>query len=400
MNTNNILKIKMLGEFSISYMDNTLNDSTSRLKKVWSLLEYLITFREKEISQNELIEVLWEDENLSSPKNNLKTLVHRARNVLDKLGYTQGKNIIKFSRGSYHWNNDLDFEIDAEAFIKLIEKAKNELNEDKKLDFYFKAINIYKGTFLPKSSYEPWAVPITTYYQNMYVKIVNETIDILTERKDYHSISEICEKAVIINPYDENLHYHLINSLAKNDKNKEALEHYEYVVDLFYKQFGLNLSEKLTGLYKTILDTTKNVELDLNIIKDNLREKKYSKGAFFCELGLFKEISQIESRAIERTGVSINLVLFTIIDINDNPIKQHIMNKYMDKLHESIKSSLRRGDVFTRYSLCQYIVMLPSTNFENANMVSDRITRDFKKKIAKPDLDIKFTVSPLKPNNN
>ena len=84
----NNLKIKMLGEFSISYNDNTLNDSTSRFKKVWSLLEYLITFREKEISQNELIEVLWEDENLSSPTNNLKTLVHRARNVLDSLGYT------------------------------------------------------------------------------------------------------------------------------------------------------------------------------------------------------------------------------------------------------------------------------------------------------------------------
>ena len=121
----NNLKIKMLGEFSISYNDNTLNDSTSRFKKVWSLLEYLITFREKEISQNELIEVLWEDENLSSPTNNLKTLVHRARNVLDSLGYTEGKNMIKFSRGSYHWNNDLDFEIDIEIFKNLIDKANS-----------------------------------------------------------------------------------------------------------------------------------------------------------------------------------------------------------------------------------------------------------------------------------
>ena len=147
------------------------------------------------------------------------------------------------------------------------------------------------------------------------------------------------------------------------------------------------------------MDTTKNVELDLNIIKENLKEKTYSKGAFYCELGLFKELCQIEARSIARTGVSINLALFTIIDINGAPIKQHIMNKYMDKLHSSIQESLRRGDVFTRYSLCQYIVMLPSTSFENADMVSGRIARDFKKKIAKPDLDIKFTISPLEPNN-
>ncbi|WP_302826197.1 AfsR/SARP family transcriptional regulator [Anaerofustis stercorihominis] len=395
----NNLKIKMLGEFSISYNDNTLNDSTSRFKKVWSLLEYLITFREKEISQNELIEVLWEDENLSSPTNNLKTLVHRARNVLDSLGYTEGKNMIKFSRGSYHWNNDLDFEIDIEIFKNLIDKAKFSDNKDEKLEYYFKAIDVYKGTFLPKSAYESWAVPVATYYQNMYITMINDMINILKEKNDYQSISEICEKAVIIDPYDEDLHYHLIYALAKNEKNKEALEHYEYVVDLFYKQFGLNLSDKLTSLYKTILDTTKNVELDLNIIKENLKEKTYSKGAFYCELGLFKELCQIEARSIARTGVSINLALFTIININGAPIKQHIMNKYMDKLHSSIQESLRRGDVFTRYSLCQYIVMLPSTSFENADMVSGRIARDFKKKIAKPDLDIKFTISPLEPNN-
>ena len=40
----------MLGEFSIAHGENVINDSSNRSKKLWLILEYLMTFRDREVS--------------------------------------------------------------------------------------------------------------------------------------------------------------------------------------------------------------------------------------------------------------------------------------------------------------------------------------------------------------
>ena len=69
------LKINMLGEFSISCGSKTADGSLSRSKKLWTLLEYLVAFRDREVSQNELIELLWPEGETENPANTLKTII-------------------------------------------------------------------------------------------------------------------------------------------------------------------------------------------------------------------------------------------------------------------------------------------------------------------------------------
>ena len=45
----------------------------------------------------------------------------------------------------------------------------------------------------------------------------------------------------------------------------------------------------------------------------------------------------------------------------------------MDILGEKIKQSLRMGDVYTRYSSCQYLVMVLDVSIENVGVIADRI---------------------------
>ncbi|WP_394925591.1 hypothetical protein [uncultured Robinsoniella sp.] len=44
----------------------------------------------------------------------------------------------------------------------------------------------------------------------------------------------------------------------------------------------------------------------------------------------------------------------------------------------AIQRSLRRGDLYTRYSPCQFLLLLPGTNKENCSIISTRIDRNFK----------------------
>ena len=55
----NKIHITMFGQFSISYRDKRLCENEYRGSKMISLLEYLISQRGREITQNELIDLLW-----------------------------------------------------------------------------------------------------------------------------------------------------------------------------------------------------------------------------------------------------------------------------------------------------------------------------------------------------
>ena len=45
MGTDSPLYINMLGEFTLRYGENVISDQEGRSKKLWLLIEYLVTFR-------------------------------------------------------------------------------------------------------------------------------------------------------------------------------------------------------------------------------------------------------------------------------------------------------------------------------------------------------------------
>ena len=56
------LHVQMLGRFSLRIGNRELNDSDNRSRKVWLLLAYMIYCRNRPISQDELVGLLWKDE--------------------------------------------------------------------------------------------------------------------------------------------------------------------------------------------------------------------------------------------------------------------------------------------------------------------------------------------------
>lgn len=391
------VKINMLGEFSISYGGNTINDSTSRSKKLWMVLEYMLAFRDREISQNELIELLWPDDNIENPANTLKTLIYRVRSLLDDLSYDGGgKSMLVYRRGACSWNHEINAIIDVDLFEERLKQAH--ITEGyARLENLMAAINLYKGDFLPKAALEPWAVPLTTYYHTKYLTAVKEAVVMLVEDSRYDDIINICQKATVIDPYDEELHYWLILALYNTGEKQQAMKHYEYVTDMFFSRFGVNPTERLTNLYKEIIAETNNSQMDLSVIKEELQEN-YKPGAFFCEYAIFKEIYHLNMRTLARTGAASHLCLLSLVGPRGGRPQQKVLSKTVLRLKECIGSSLRRGDVFTRYSVSQFLVMLPAASYENSVIVIDRIIRSFRRQNGKALIDVKASIQPMSPD--
>ncbi len=394
-----VLKIRMLGEFSISYKNKSVNDQNSRSKKLWTLLEYLITFRDKAVSQNELIDLLWaEDETIENPTNTLKTILYRVRALLDELDYIDSKRIITYSRGTYAFNPSIPVEVDVDQFEEHCKaSALPGLSVSEKTDALIQAVTIYKGDFLPKSAHEPWAVPINTYYHSMYVNAVLEVISLLSDEARWEEILEICQRAISIDTYIEPFHQYLIRALMETNQQQAAISHYDYVTNLFYTQLGISPSEELAALYKLVKQTSNDTELDLNIIKKTLREQEEITGAFYCEYEFFKDLYRIEARSSARNGQSICIALLTVTDQYGGKPSQKVLNNAMRMLAEAVQCSLRRGDIYTRYSISQFLVMISTVSFESGTMVIERILKKFRTEHPKATIRINYKLQPLDP---
>ncbi|MBP0981549.1 MAG: winged helix-turn-helix domain-containing protein [Oscillospiraceae bacterium] len=374
------LHISMFGEFELRVGDVVINDSINRSRKMWNLLAYIIAHRDKAISQQEFIDALWGDDDGQNPINALKTLLYRIRILLEPLQNAYGAEFILSQRGSYSWNKDVDCVLDIDEFEAICKAAATEgVAPQEKIELYSKAVELYKGDFLPKLSMEFWAVPISVHYHSLYLTIVKRYAELLEQSGMYAKMSDTAAKALEIESLDEDLHCLQIRALIHQGKDAAALGHYDKATDLLYRNLGVRPSQALRELYTEMMKAQESIETDLGIIQQQLREVEALPGAFVCEFGFFKMAYRLEARRAIRAGQSVFIALFTVFTSLGEIPELNVLNTAMDQLLEALKGSLRKGDVVARYSGMQYVVMLPTLTYEDGEKVMTRIANNFNK---------------------
>lgn len=390
------VQVRMLGGFQLQSGSHQIGENSGRSYQMWNLLEYLIAHRHQEVSQSMIIEALWPDESSDNPANALKNLVYRIRTALGTAGFPQGKEMVKYESGTYLFNNAVDPVVDAEELERLYKEASSPgTPRDQQERMLTQAIALYKGDFLPRSQHEPWVVPLATYYRGLYLRSVLRLVALLKAQDRQEDITRLCEQALLVDQFEESLHEEMIRALIAENKQKKALEHYQNTTELFYRALGVKPSEALRNLYREIVKTVNTVETDLEIIKEDLRESSRTQGAFLCDYEIFRSLYQLEVRTAARSGQAVFLGLLTLSPTGDHLPDQKLFTTAMDRLQEALRTSLRLGDVVSRFSASQYVLMLPTLTFENGQMVMARISKKFSTLYRSAGVRLTTTLMPL-----
>ena len=395
------LDVTMFGQFSISHTVDgktmALTDQTSASRRLWAFWAYLISFRSSPVAQDALIDILWNGEETEDPVNTLKTLLHRARRLLESIGIEDAKQVLLYRKGSYAWSDQVVFSIDTERFDQYYETAMED--SPNKLPALLSAISLYGGTLLPKATQETWAISLRMYYQARFMKICTEAARLLEQEGRYVDMIDVCRKAIHADPYDESIHLLLMQALASNGSQQAAIAHYTHVTQLFMDQLGVAPSEQLTSFYRRLVKSTNSVELDLRVVRKALVEEKPASSPYYCEYAIFQDIYRLESRTAERTGQVIQLSMLSILSIQGANLSAKQTSLAMERLKQVILTTLRRGDAFTQYSASQYLLLLPCASYENGNKVLQRVVSNFKRAYPTMSVRLQFSVLPLLPNH-
>ena len=391
-----MLQVQLFDHFCMYDGTRTLDEESIRSEMVLKLLTYVICHRKKTLSVQELTEALWEEDKSNNPAGALKNLMYRLRNILKSVW--PETDFIQTGRGSYQWNPQVEILVDAETFEQLCRPGREETSGER-IERELQAAGIYRGLFLPGLSDQYWITALSTYYHSLFLTTVKELAGYLEEERRYKELEEIAQRAIKLDMLDEELHCWLIKALIGENKQNLAAEHYHKAVELLYENLGVRPSKELQDTYEALMKQQHDYEMDIKLIQADLKEQTARKGAFYCEYGVFKKAYELEVRRAGRLGISVWLSLITLHPSapleKDSPAYRKVMNTGMEQMQRVLLQSLRQGDVVTRYSASQFIVLLPACQYENAQRVLERIQYNFYSVDKKARLKIQYSLDEM-----
>ena len=388
------LKIQMLGGFSLKLDDRELQDTDTRSKKVWVLLAYLIIHREQTVTQRTLIDLLWGDEPESTnPENALRITMHRTRTLLEQLSPELGRGLILRRKGGYQWNGG--GKVDSERFEALC--RQNAEDPELRLRNLLEAISLYRGDFLPHQSGEVWVVPIASYLHNLFLSAAQEAVELLIQRGRNQEAAGVCRRCLALEPYHEGFCRELMQLLAAAGDRRGAAEAYDRLSKRLFDDFGISPSEQTRTVYRATVHSPENRVLSIDEVMGTVRESDAPSGALQCDYDYFRILCYALSRTMERSGNAAHVVLLDVISTAERELPRQSIDRMMGQLSQQIRLSLRRGDVFCQCSISQFAVLLGRANFENSQVICDRILRAFHRAYPYAPVRITYQVRPLSP---
>lgn len=134
-------------------------------------------------------------------------------------------------------------------------------------------------------------------------------------------------------------------------------------------------------------------KIELKNLQKYVQEYSNESGAYQVEYEGFKRIYQFVARCIARTKQSVQILLFSME--MDDTVSMDDTLLQMEILEDTIKESLRRGDVCSHFSSNQFIVLLVDTNAENGRMVATRVLNEFQKQGDCSRVRVNFDIEEL-----
>lgn len=389
-----VFRAYMLGKLSFCYGDEAFQMKCNDTSKVMQLFLLLLRAGKEGMPKVQLLEALYGNEETQDTKNAFRILVFRLRKLLAGT-ILPDDHYIEVEKGIYQLGGHLDVWIDADAFEQQGNLALLMEDKEEGLKKLWEACHLYTGEFLPMMADEKWALMERTRYKELYFECLRKCCKLLQERKMYEEALKLCDRAVKDYPFEE---WQLIqiDCLLALNRYQEALNVYENAASIFFEEMGNSPSEKMLSKFRAMSGQLHYAVGNLAEIKDGLEEKEFSSGAYYCSYPSFIDTYRVVARMIERSGQSVFLMLCTLTDGWGNLLeKEEILSEQSMNLGYAVGMSLRRGDLFTRYSLNQFLVLLIGIKQEDCDLTYGRIVSRFRKKCPGQKVQVRYYVSSI-----
>lgn len=374
------LYIQTLGTVRLTLGGRTISLHTSITGKAFQLFLLLAYTGTRGVTRTVLQDALY-DRKATDAANALRINASRLRKLLLQ-SELPAHNYIVVDKNVYYLTEPEytgDFQVDVVLLEQLWEKIQKETEISAKRELLEKACKLYEGEFLPALSGEVWVENLRGRFQEIYFNCVQFLCEILKQQQDYKSLVRVTADAMRLYPTEEWAKLKM-DGFVGLQKYKEAMEAYKDAVKDIFSEQGMAVSDQMWERFKSLNQYIENQSRNLENIKEWLCEKERIPGAYCCSYPGFIDCYRMEARAAERKKRHGMLMICTIRDRQGAVITEaEKLQEYMDKLDQCVCVTLRRGDIYTRYSRDQILILVNDLKPEKAVSVENRIIGAFRK---------------------
>lgn len=390
--------VKTFGGLEITNDNVTVNIVELFGKQLVNLLQVLLFHSEKPVQKDELIDILWPES--KNPSSALKFSIFRLRSELNEIDFFKDKEVIVTTRKGYILNPNLDWNID---FVEL-QKAYNQINEgaelldEKEFKIARKIFRLYQGRFYASPSQLHWILQKQEVFRQMYVKTMMRTSCYLYTQKRYDEMMLMNYQAVLIEPFNEGLHYYYMKGLVATRNYREALKYYDELNDIFLSELGTGLSKRFKQLYGIIIaDHAKEENKDMETIMRELSNRDQQNQGFFCSYEIFKYFYELLLKMSVRNEQNYYLIM---LQFSDGTLDYEKVGVDFDRVKRLVSSCLRSNDLFTRTSETQLLLLVDCQTEENAHLIIQRISDKFYSIFRKKNYRMNYSVHKAELDRN
>lgn len=372
------LRVKMFGVFSASFGDAVLTFGRQRDSKFCQLFQLLMTRPGQGFSKKGIAEAFYGDEEVENANASLNNTIFRLRKYLKESPLPPGE-YLSLKNGVLRFDGGVEVESDAWSFACAVREFEREQDGRKKAEICGRACELYQGEFLPRLSNEIWVIEQGRAYREMYGRVVDYLLRDRKERGDWKSIGALAGRAAGLYP-GEGWERWQIESLIALGRYREAEQVYQAAA-VRVQEAGGFLSRERQAEFGRMGAQIQRPDGTVEEIGKYLTERGPVRGAYNCTLPGFSDCLHMLKRVTAREeSVCFSLLLCSILDSSGHPAgSPEYCKKQGEKLRAIFQEHLRRGDVYTRYSEGQYLLLCVGANREDSLAIGGRIDADLRK---------------------
>ena len=220
------------------------------------LLKAIIVNGCREIPKDILMDALWPDSGTDAALRRFKVTLHRLRNILEPMsGRRSGSSCIALKDSLV----SLDMSrcrVDVNDFLAAcdeIRQLSGDDDDDRLLLACRRAVDLYRGDFLPEEPYLSWAEAKRSALREQYLAVLMKMAMLYERNGDLEQAAHCCDTVIRVDPLDEQALQHLMRLLQRQGRCSAALKAYRRLADTLAAELDTLPDPATTQIYDEII---------------------------------------------------------------------------------------------------------------------------------------------------
>lgn len=251
------LRVRFFKEFRMEFGERVVTSHDWNNHKASDLFKYMLLYHNKWIKLENLLDQFWPESEPAKARQSLYVALYEIRRMWEP-DLLRGKEskFIYSKHGMYRLELPGSAWFDVEVFDQQVTEgvqlyAKKSLT--KACQCLQRALELYAGDLLQENMYDEWTQRIREAYQKKYVDLLTTLALIYGEQGEYRKSLPLLRRALMKNPFEDQLHELMIRYWMELGDTNEAIQHFRDYNQMYQDELGVEMPLKIRTLYQKMV---------------------------------------------------------------------------------------------------------------------------------------------------